>query len=61
MNKLELKLPQRGNWERCAVSAEAAARREERRGGGRVFLGGLGRQEPWVGDAQLRPEDTEDV
>lgn len=26
LNKLELKLPEQGNWERCTVSAEAVAR-----------------------------------
>lgn len=44
LNKLELKLPQRGNWERCGVSARAAAQGEERKRGGRVLLGDLGRR-----------------
>lgn len=55
-NKLELKLPLQGNWERCTVSAEAVAQGNAR--GGVALPAGLGNRkpefwEPGVRDAWL--------
>ena len=60
LNKLELKLPQRGNWERCTVCAQAAARGEERRRGGRLLLGDQGGGSRGRG-RPAAPQDTEGV
>ena len=60
LNKLELKLPQRGNWERYTVCAQAAARGEERRRGGRLLLGDRGGGSRGRG-RPAAPQDTEGV